>query len=472
MTSSPLKIALLSIVLLLLPACVRAQELVTVTPDWSGTQIPIPSEFSGLSFETQLALAGSNGIHYFRADNAPLIQLFKTLGIKHLRIGGNTSDNPTVNVPVIADIDDLFAFAQAADLKVVYTVRLKGQTDASADIPIVKHILDHYAANLDCFALGNEPSVYYKQYPVYKEVWVKMSSQIVAAEPRAVFCGPNTDRHYEWAVDFANDFAHCGYLKEINEHAYVGLSARKVTDVVAARDKMLSNDWVKLYQGVYDAFVPQVLADKLPYRMEETNTFFNGGKEGASDTFTAALWALDYMYWWVGHNASGLNFHTGDKVAAGAESTPCRYAAYVSSSGGYDVHPVGYGIKAFDLGGHGSLLPVEAKSANNLNLTAYAVAAADGLYVTIVNKEHGISGRDATVQLNSGKSYAHGEIAFLANSSHDIAATTGTTLGGAAISEDGNWAGKWTDLPAPSQPGQFTVTVPAASAAIIKLSQP
>lgn len=486
MASTPLKNTLVLIAaLMVFPAMLFGQQTpaapqgqaaagsLTLTPDWTAAQTPIPADFSGLSFETQLVLPGDDAVHYFRADNAPLIQLFKTLGIKHIRIGGNTSDNPKVSIPQTADIDSLFAFAQAAGVKVSYTVRLKGQTDPSADIPIVKYIQDHYAANLDCFALGNEPSLkgYFKNYDAYKDTWQKMTSQIVAAVPQAVFCGPNTDRHYEWAVNFANDFAHCGYLKEINEHAYVGLSARAVTDVVAARDQMLSDDWVKKYQAVYDGFVPQVLADGLPYRLEETNTFFNAGKQGASDTYTAALWALDYMYWWASHKASGINFHTGDKVAAGAEPTVCRYASYLSTDHGYDVKPVGYGIKAFDLGGHGSLLPLDLKSADDLNVTAYAVAGPDGLHVTIINKEHGSAGRDAAVTLNSGKSYAHGTVAFLANSNHDIAATAGTTVGDATISEDGQWTGKWNPLPASSQPGQFTITVPAASAAIIKLSE-
>jgi len=464
-------LAVLAVSLTFLAPVLRAQVSITVSPDWAASQRIIPADFTGLSFETQLVLPGTDGNHYFSPDNQPLIHLFKTLGIAHLRIGGNTSDNPKVAIPGNPDIDSLFAFARAAGVKVVYTLRLKGQTDASAEIPIAKYIMDHYAADLDCFALGNEPSLYLKQYPVYKELWARMTAQIVAAVPQAVFCGPNTDRHYEWAVDFANDFASSGRVKEINEHAYVGLSARKVTDVVAARDKMLSNDWVKLYQGVYDGFVPQTLADKLPYRLEETNSFFNGGKEGASATFTAALWALDYLYWWASHDASGINFHTGDKVAAGAESTPCRYAAYVSTPGGYDVHPVGYAIKAFDLGRQGSLVPIKIDATGDANLSAYAVTGRDNaLYITLINKEHGATAREAAVTLNPGKPYARAEEMFLENASHDIADKTGITLGGSPINIDATWAGRWTPLQPPSTNGQFSISVPAASAAIVKLA--
>lgn len=445
----------------------QAQTAITLTPDLAAQGIRISDQFSGLSFETQLLLP-TDGVRYFRADNLPLVHLFKTLGIKHLRIGGNTADNPAIAIPGDADIDSLFAFAKAADVKVVYTVRLKGETDAARDIPIVKYITDKYAANLDCFALGNEPNFFIKTFAEYKGLWEKMTGQIIAAVPQAIFCGPNTDRHYEWAAQFAKELGDSGRIKEINEHAYVGLSARKVTDVVAARDKMLSSAWVKLYQGVYDGFVPQALAAKLPYRLEETNTFFNGGKEGASDTFTAALWGVDYMYWWASHRATGINFHTGDKVAAGEESAPCRYAAYLSVPGGYDVHPVGYAIKTFDLGGHGTLILLKSEPEDAV-VSAYAVLSADKeLHVTIINKSHGSDAHDAKITLNTGKSYEKGQALFLANASHDIADKTGITLGGAPIGDDASWKGQWSPLPSSSR--GFTITVPAASAAVIELS--
>jgi hypothetical protein len=460
----------LTTALLMFPAIVHAQTQITLTPEVDAAGIRIPDEFSGLSFETELLLP-TNGAHYFRADNLPLIQLFKTLGIKHLRIGGNTADNPAVAIPGHADIDSLFGFAHAAGVKVLYTVRLKGETDADGDIAIVKYIVDHHAADLDCFALGNEPNLYLKEYSVYKQRWEQMTSQIIAAVPQAVFDGPNTDRHYEWAAQFAADFPAGGRLKYIGEHSYVGLSARKVTDVIAAREKMLSDDWTRLYQGVYDGFVPQTLENKLPYRLEETNTFFNGGKEGASDTYTAALWAVDYMYWWASHHAAGINFHTGDNVAAGDKPTPCRYAAYVSASGGYEVHPVGYGIKAFDLGSHGSLIPLKDSSTGGLNLSAFAVLSDDRtLYVTVINKEHGSAGRSAEIAVAPTKPYLHADAAFLINASHDIADQTGITVGGAGIANNGGWEGNWTPLPSPSASGTFDITVPAASAAVVKLT--
>jgi len=42
-------------------------------------------------------------------------------------------------------------------------------------------------------------------------------------------------------------------------------------------------------------------------------------------------------------------------------------------------------------------------------------------------------------------------------------------LGGAVINEDGKWNGTWAPLSPPSGGGQFKLTVPAATAAIVRL---
>ena len=97
---------------------------VELTIDPSSATFMIPDDYLGLSFETASILPDSKGAYtYFRADNAPLITMFKTIGIKSLRIGGNTADRPGVKVPEPKDIDQVFAFAHAAGVKVIYTLR-------------------------------------------------------------------------------------------------------------------------------------------------------------------------------------------------------------------------------------------------------------------------------------------------------------------------------------------------------------
>src|SRR5581483_6761567 len=153
------KIILTSLVVAGLCSCASLHcdgATTSISVDAKNPGAEIPADFSGLSFEV-VQLLPTNGVHYFRADNVALINLFHTLGIKNLRIGGNTSDRNATKLPDLADIDSLFAFAKAADVKVIYCLRLQGG-DAQADVQLAKYIMDHYAAQMDCFSIGQEPS--------------------------------------------------------------------------------------------------------------------------------------------------------------------------------------------------------------------------------------------------------------------------------------------------------------------------
>ena len=58
-------------------------------------------------------------------------------------------------------------------------------------------------------------------------------------------------------------------------------------------------------------------------------------------------------------------------------------------------------MKAFEVGGHGRVVPLRLQSgAAPINLTAYAVMSdANELYVTLINKEQGTDAKDATVSI-------------------------------------------------------------------------
>jgi hypothetical protein len=207
--------------------------------------------------------------------------------------------------------------------------------------------------------------------------------------------------------------------------------------------------------------------------LEETNSFYYGGAKDVSDTFAAALWGLDSLYWWASHGAAGVNFHAGDHVARGDTNVPCWYSPFWTAPDGYAAHSLAYGMKAFDLGGHGRMIPAVLSSAA-INLTAYAVQAPDGsLRVTLINKTHGADATDAQVTLTQAygaPTFRQRRVMFLTAPQGDVAAKTGITLGGAAITDDGSWTGTWTPLPQPANGGLLTVTVPAASAAVVELN--
>lgn len=444
---------------------------VKVTVEPSKATTAIPEDFAGVSHEMQLVLADEQGKHYFSADNAALLKTFKTLGIRNLRVGGNTTDKPTVPIPSEKDIDALFAFAKAADVPVIFTLRLRagGPEDAAR---VAKYVVGTYGSQVQCVAVGNEPNVYAKTYPEYRDAMKKYFPAIRDAAPGVKFCGPSpTPGKVAWTKDFVEDFGDVDYVTLITQHAYPGGSARKVEDVAKARADMLSPEWVKGYQKMHDVFVPAAKAKNKPVRIEEVNSFFNGGAKDVSDTFAASLWGLDYMHWWAAHGIAGVNFHTGDNVAAGDDLTPCRYALYRTSDAGYHVHPMGYAVKAFSLGSDGKLTPVDISAPDGLNLTAYAVTDEQRhVAVTLINKEHGPDGKPARVTLSAGKTPTAVRTITLTARSKDIAAQSGITLGGAEITDNANWTGKWTNLPGIAGDGSVTIDLPPASATVVELS--
>jgi len=452
-----------------------AEAPVTVTLDTKNPGAEIPAGFSGLSFEAAILLPGPNGVHYFRPENLPLINLFHTLGIKNLRIGGNTSDRNAGQLPDEADLDSLFAFAGAAGVKVIYCLRLH-DGDPQADAATAKYIMKHYAPLVDCFSIGQEPSAYPKPYSYsdYRKDWKKFADAIITAAPDVKFCGPSVHNNAGWARNFMTDFGRANHVSLITEHLYAGGAGNKVPSPEIGRDRMLSDNFVHAYQRLHDGFVPMAISNALPYRLEEVNNYFNGGAKDVSDAFAAALWGLDFMYWWAAHGAAGLNFHTGDRVSAGYRLQPSKYTAFFSTTNGYTIRPLGYGIKAFDLGSHGRFVTTGISNPENLNLSAWAVLGNDKeLCVTLINREHGARARDAAVTIDQDKAgYLKAYAVFLEAPENNVAATSGETLGGAFIRSDGSWNGTWAPLSATNlnSDSTFVVKIPAASAAIIKLA--
>jgi hypothetical protein len=447
-----------------------SQSPVTVTVDTQASGFTVPTDFLGLSFEASNLLPRSGGEHLFAAANQPLIELFRTLGIKSLRIGGGTADQPAYAVPVEKDIDNLFAFAAAADVKVIYTLRLPG-ANVDNDASIAKYIEQRYASQLTCFEIGNEPDFYRRvfreipDYPTYRGYWKAIAAAVTKAAPAAKFCGPAAGGVTAWSRSLAEDFGKSGLLAAIVQHEYPGGDGNLLSDA-PARDAMLSRAWPEDYDRLYNSFAVTALANHLPYRLEETNNF-TGGAKNATDTFAASLWALDYLHWWAVHRASGLNFHNRRWIL-----NTTIYPVTPADDGlksGYKLHPIAYGIKAFDLGGHGTVVPVTIVTPDALNITAYAMRDGNNVVVTVINKKDpGVAPQDARVTIVASGTAGKMSAMFLAAPDGDVAAKEGILLGGASI-HNGVWDGKWIDL-APDKTGAATVNVPGTSAAIVKLA--
>jgi hypothetical protein len=395
---------------------------VTIDVDPAHPGAAIPDDYAGASYETSTLIGGQ----YFRADNAALLRTFARLGIHHLRLGGNEADRGAL--PTQGEIDAGLAFADAANVPVIYTLRLLNYDAASAAVT-AKAILDRDAARVACFSIGNEPGVYLHDYLPFRDAFDAYVAAI--ADPRAHYCG--TDEFggaADWVTSFAMDRG--ASLYENTVHEYFGGNGANC-DAATARDRLLSPGLHDEYAQNRDAFAAAVLAN-TGFRISETNSYFNGGCIGASDTFASTLWGLDYLYWWASHDARGLDFHTGDHVSG----TSTTYSLFVTSTGGYHVRPLGYAMAAFDLGSHGRLLPVTVTGGHDVR--AYATVAPDAsVAITIIDAEHGDGSAPRTIEL-AVPGIAHAALWRLEAPAID--ATDGVTLGGAAIDDQADWVGQ------------------------------
>lgn len=451
-----------------------AQSPVTLTINATAPGNLIPPDFIGLSFETQSLQENSPGVkgRLFDPANAGLLMLFRNIGVKNLRIGGTSVDtNQAGYVPDPGDIDLLFHFARAANAEVIYSLRLLNG-DPAQDADIAKYILNHYPDSLLCFAIGNEPNLYKNRAPEITNEpswfaqWSRFAAAVTNAVPDAKIGGPDTGTGGAgWVPLFAASEAGSPSVDYIFAHYYVGGFPRSKAPGKLI-DAMLSFSWDQVKYAAYDNLVgAPALSNGLPYRLTEFNNYVAGlpGVWGGNNAFATALFALDSMHWWAEHGCHGVNFHT---VLGKYNGT-----IYCDTNGNYQVWPVACGIKAFDLGGHGRMTPVTISNPDHLNLTAYAVSSpGNELFVTIINKEHGPGARAAMVELASnGFSPAKAAAMFLTAPHGDVTATSGITLGGASLADDAPWHGVWTAL-VPTKKGVQTVVVPAASAAIVKMS--
>ncbi|MES2375529.1 MAG: hypothetical protein V4553_03070 [Bacteroidota bacterium] len=458
----------------------KAPAAVTLTVDLKTKGPMIPDDFSGLSFETGSERIGNAGVkgYFFNADSKQVLTLFKEMGIKHLRVGGGSVDIKTIE-PTKTDIDHFFGFVKAVDVKVLYSFRLLNG-NAAANAGIAKYIWSRYGSYIDCFSIGNEPDwrSYHltdpeiTDYPSYYKKWKRFQKAILDSVPAATFTGPETGSNYpvtgakntnyndkSWTVNFADNEKGSKLINYISLHNYAGQDAPGNT-IESLIEKMLSADMAKVnFPALYQNDIVPVLKAGFKYRVTESNSF-SGDVAGGSNSFAAALFALDYMHWWAAHNSAGVNFHNKQWV----KNAPI----YKDADGNFNAYPIAYGIKAFNIGGHGTVQPISVTNPDGINLTAYAVRAAHGLYITIINKTYGDGAKDASVTIKSTRASGNAATISLNAPDNEVTAPTGVTLGGAPISNSEPWQGKWTPVKT-KKAGNYIVQVPASSAIIVKI---
>lgn len=424
----------------------------------------IPANFTGLGYEiSSVAVPG-----LLSPANSGYIRLVRTLsphGV--IRVGGNTSDYssfhpsgklisaPKSTVINSESLQQLSGFLNATNWKLIWGLNLGGGTkqDAVQEAQAVAAVVGD---KLLAFEIGNEPDLYVHEghrpagysYNQYLKEYRRYKAAIRAKLPSAPFAGPDVARETEWAVRFAQDEGHD--LKLLTHHYYRGGARNPHSSI----DELLAQD----------PHLPQMLNTMraassragIPYRIVETNSFSGGGKPGVSDTFSSALWALDYMLTLASHGAVGLNMETGiNQLDFISPYSPIMDDQH----GQYSAAPEYYGMLAFAQFSGSDLLATNY-DASGMNVTVYAAQRDDRTLVAIVNKDH----RAARAKLAVANQFHRATVVRLNGPSRE--SKSGITLGGSTVDDSGQWRGSREAL---SSHHGYSLHVPGASAAIVTL---
>lgn len=430
-----------------------AQESITVRVDTQKRGYAIDPHFCGVSIFTRTQERNHRGMpgFLFSAENKQMVTLFRNAGIRHIRMGATgsaTSDVPNLNRE---EIDALFSFARATDVKVIFSLHAAGAAETA------KYVWDHYRPWLDYFAFDNEPD---KRADQFFKDWHIVVQSVTNAVPEAMFAGPDAAGR-SLALKFVDEVKDTGRLKLVTQHTYIGGNSRKKNiDTPHGVDLMLSTNWLtENYPGLYRQVCHPVLKLGLGYRITELDDFVHG-ITNASDSYCAGLWALDCMHWFAKHGATGVNFQNTEWLPTDT--------FYIDAQKQYQMNPKAYGIRAFEIGSHGWTESVSLDNPRNVNVTAYAVGDETNCCVTVINKDHGAKASNTAVTIGAdGFQTQSAWVMLLKTADGNITAHNGITLGGGTISNGADWNGKWSNVRLTG--GKCVLKLEPASAAIVQL---
>jgi hypothetical protein len=430
-----------------------AQDSVTITVDTHKRGYEIDPHFCGVSIFTRTQERNHRGMSgfLFSADNKQMVTLFRNAGLRHIRMGATGSATSEAPNLTREEIDALFSFAKATDVKVIFSLHAAGAAETA------KYVWDNYRPWLDYFAFDNEPDGRAEKF--FKD-WHIVVQDVTNAVPDAQFAGPDAAGR-SLALTFIDKVKDTGRLKSVTQHTYIGGNSRKKNiDIPHGVNLMLSTNWIhENYPALYKQVCHPVLKLGLGYRITELDDFVHG-ITNASDSYCAALWALDCMHWFAKHGATGVNFQNTEWIPTDT--------FYIDAQKQYQMNSKAYGIRAFVMGSQGWTESVALENPKNANVTAYAVGDDTNCCVTIINKEHGANAAKASVTIVAdGFEAKSAWMMLLKTSDGNVTAHRGVTFGGGTISNDAAWKGKWSKLRI--KDGKCVVNLEPASAAVVQL---
>jgi hypothetical protein len=462
-------------------ACVNslsAQSTVTVDISLDSTQLrrTIPDDFLGLSFEMSSIMAANNNDNAWLSGNAgPFSNMVQKIGVKSIRIGGNSSERqPYASVE---DGDNVDAFVNLIGGTLIWAVPVKQFYNQGSSVDYVRslysdqHIAHNYnfATNIE---IGNEPDnsenlpgsaisqpTWQSRYDGFSEAFrTQINSDILST-------GPSTAGCCSFSTALTSDPKYTGSLKStigyVTTHYYPAGNSATFGSIGNGDAALLTPQRDIDYQSFYN----NASNNGYKVRIEETNSAYGGSNNGVTNSYAAALWAMDYFcYMAYNTNLDGMNLHTGP---IGSNSGSYNAISPVGAAAAYTLEAPGYGLWAFHYGSQGQPLRTVITNPSDANVTAYGLLETNGgETVHIINKTSGDKAVDVTANITPGGDYSAAQVIVLKQENNDVTARDGITFGGAPMGSDGTWTGGYGPQHLLSN-GVFTLVIPHTQAVIV-----
>lgn len=288
-------------------------------------------------------------------------------------------------------------------------------------------------------------------YADYLKEWRAIRDAVGQASPGVPFSGPATAFDVtHFTLPFLRDE---GARLSMLTHHYYRADRYDPTSTLASLlqpDLGLLTELTLLVSAAERKGVP------LSVRLDEANSFYNGGVSNTSNAYGTALWVMDFMFRSALTGCTGVNMHGG---GSGPGYTPIADRDGRVS----EARPELYGMLMFSKAAQGLPLEGTVDPDETINISVWGIARDDhGLNAVLINKD---GNRSVRVELVTENPAGRFEPLWLRGMG--LAATSGHTLGGQAIDPSGSWVPQAQE-PILASEGRVVVVLPPASALLLR----
>jgi hypothetical protein len=454
-----------------------APVVVDVRVDASRPRPPVPRRFLGLSFE----VASAGQLSRF-ANTGDFETLLRSLGPGVLRLGGVSADTQAAWADAQthkpnwasgelnpADLRRLAKLAGGAGWRVLLTLGLAHYNPqlAAHEVASAKSALGGALLGIE---LGNEPDSYsvhglrpgWWSAAHYNAEAANYLRAVSALTPGVAVAGPDvsgSSAFQRWGpsvIDAQRPALLTGHHYPLGCH---GAVAPTIANLLSVNTRVLEEQSLTRYLSL-------ARANRIPFRMDETNSVSCGGKAGVSDTFASALWATNYIAHTMARGAAGINLEGNPNRCTGY-SPVCSESPQRLARGELHAQPVWYALLLTHslIGDRPIRTQFATPTFRNVTVNAFRTSGG-GLRLVVVDEDPPRFG-DLTLRLHVGGGYERASV--LALQAPAPSAVSGITLGGRAVAENGAWTHPQALPQSGAAGGVVSVDVAPSSAALISI---